>query len=179
MEVEQGRREKPRLRFILLTDCRCGSTALRGKLIQAGLNMPDKEVLLEPWLDRRLDPWEQVCGDGAHVHRYQLEELRLWRHFMRMKPSVIHLTRLDLLAQYTSWRVAMNTGIWHGHDRKRPGEFEFDEDEYSRMARDWLHLREKGLRLFADCPSLRVTYEAFERDADSVVATCLDFLRIA
>jgi hypothetical protein len=85
------------LKFILLSDCRCGGTAIRKLLIQRGFEIPDDEPLLIPWQeqDSPTDPMIYLCHDGVHVQRYQLEGLSLWDRLAELPIKIINLLNIS------------------------------------------------------------------------------------
>ena len=51
---------------------------------------------------------------GFHLQRYQIpNEVAAWRELIVPDLHVIDLRRDDLLAQYRSWRLAMDSDQWH------------------------------------------------------------------
>jgi len=169
------------VRFILLSDCRCGGTALR-KL----LGMIDEEPLLQPWLERfdpdyisynkehNLDPCPITLRGPSHIQRYQVEDLGIWCDLVALPIKVIDLTRLDTIAQYKSWVAARTSNVWHNHPRRRPAKINWKE--YEKVSLEWERLRVKGLRAFQNHPLLEITYEEFEESNDACVNRCLEFL---
>lgn len=164
------------LEYILLSDCRCGGTALRKMLIERGLDLPDDEPLLAAWEDRSLDPWGQLTHKGAHVQRYQIADLDLWEQFAALPIRIISLTRTDTLAQYVSWVNAVHTDIWHDHPRKRFLQVPFDHAQYNEVSTGWREGRAYALKVFGHLPTLHVTYEEFEADNAGVADRCAAFL---
>jgi trehalose 2-sulfotransferase len=144
--------------LIICSAPRTGSYELCRFLLAAGVGIPFE--YLHPQFANQIAPrWELPAEPlrGENISPY-IEALRLRRAqngvfavnlqywhftgFLMNNPGnalfsnafVVSLIRPDITAQLTSWRVAMNTGIWDFSDRRTSEPRPYPQDAYERVA---------------------------------------------
>lgn len=92
---------------------------------------------------------------------------------------VIHLERLDTIAQLASWGVAGLTGEWHDQSQlvERPV-FRMDPGELAWFRRWSMSAYQARLARLQSHPLIRVTYESLCDQWDETIDRILRFLRV-
>lgn len=185
-------------RFVILCQPRTGSSLLNTSLRQHPEIHMDREILNHRHPHDLPDDGYQrlrTClartshrAVGCNLHAFQPD--RGWEGWQKWEPAwqaladdptikVIHLQRLDALAQLASWKIAGLLNRWGTQedilDRPR---IHIDREEY-RWFRDWnqavYDLRLSHLR---DHPVLHVTYESLHESWNETIADIQGFLNV-
>ncbi|MGV3486858.1 MAG: hypothetical protein ACO1RT_20755 [Planctomycetaceae bacterium] len=175
--------------WLMVSDPRCGSTMLRRTLDRH----PDLECEGEmfntghPWYVKpEPDGWPAAIAakfnesSGWHVQRYQIPLcLGGWESLASMPGlRVIDLERLDLTAQYCSWKYAKLTGTWKDRGQVPMG-VPWNQREYDEVTQGWLDGRKRVRYRLRGCLSMRLTYEDLASDFAAAIKRCLEFLEVA
>lgn len=186
------------IRFVLLSQPRTGSSLLNTSLRQHPDIHMEREILnhgqqhdLPQEGDQRLRSAlarTDVHAVGCNLHAFQPD--RQWKGWSRWESAwqaladdpairVIHLQRLDVLAQLASWKMASLLNRWGNQTDivERPT-LRIDPEEY-RWFRDWnqavYHGRLSHLRQHRILP---ITYEALRDDWDLTIQRVQQFLEV-
>lgn len=171
------------MKFILLSDCRCGGNALRSALANhPGLSVAGE--LLNPRQPNFRQPTDYrswaICAfslyDGFHLQRYQIPmNVSDWTDLLFDDLHVISLRRDDTLAQYKSWKLAMASDQWLERDGELPS-IEWDQSDYELVRDGWVAGRAFTDALLSQTRVFDLEYEQLNRDFQKVIASVLDFL---
>ena len=107
-----------------------------------------------------------------------------WQHLAQFDGlHVIHLHRRNMLDQYVSVQLAMQSGVWHhrtaaGSRRPEWAPFTIDVDDCIASMRNWRHTFEWALEVFQNQPHVVFTYEEIQDNIAAVLASCQAFLGI-
>lgn len=172
--------------YLLLSDCRTGTQMLKSALGQHPEIRVSHEIL-NPSQKGFIFPEDlhQVFEEAfetytmVHVHRYQLP---LSRHFWDVaigffNPKIIDLRRINLLDQYRSYRLAIETKCWQQKAEELP-QLTWDNHDFVRNASLWQQQRDWCDDYFAASDCLSITYESLCALYDLEIKRIQEFLGV-
>ena len=118
---------------------------------------------------------------GAKILTFHLDELPITLDDLLevlSSPKIILLYRQDLLEQYTSFHLAMATGVWHPRKPVELAPIRLDPDDFLAFAERERRMWQENcarLNLAQTCP---VSYEDLYADPPGQMARVFDFLNV-